>query len=128
MTVLLVASLFPGSGLRAIVAHFRHWNDPSYDAHRLAAGVMDEIDPAATVAVDGEYVLDFYLAGRRVLDAHYLEFLTVDYDFLIAGSEGLRLSKVPRERLERVKRYGDPRDEFAPFTELYRSVTSGQGH
>lgn len=121
-TALLIASLVPGSGLRTITAHLRHWNDPAYNAHRFAARIMADLDPNALVAVDGWYVLDFYLAGRRVVDAHYLEFLPVDYQFLLVGPDGLRLSKVPQDDLELVRRYGNADDEFAPHAELYRPV------
>jgi hypothetical protein len=123
ISLLLIASLIPGSGFRTILAHLRHWNDPSYDAHRFAARIMDDLEPDAVVAVDGRYVLDFYLAGRRVVDAYYLEFLPVDYDYLVVGPDGLRLSKVPLNDLELVRSYGDLADEFAPRATLYRPIS-----
>jgi hypothetical protein len=127
-TALLIASLVPGSGLRTIAAHVRNWDNPEYDAHRFAATIMDVLDPKALVAVDGWYVLDFYLAGRRVVDAHYLEFLPVDYEYLLVGPDGLRLSKVRRDDLELVRRFGDFDDEFAPRAELYRPIRKSRGH
>jgi 4-amino-4-deoxy-L-arabinose transferase-like glycosyltransferase len=123
ITLGLVLVLAPGSGLRTVLAHLRHARDPAYNAHQLARTMMADLDPNSLVAVDGWYVLDFYLAGRRVVDAHYLEFLPVDYDFLLVGPHGLLLSKVPPESLEVVRRYGDFRDEFAPTATLYRPLT-----
>src|SRR6185312_1038872 len=117
---LLAASLVPGSGIRTLAACVRHANDPAHDAHRFARRIMADLDPDALGAVDRSLVLDFYLAGHRVVDAHYLRFLPVKYDYLLVGPNGLRISRVPRESLELVRRYGNPGDEFAPYAELYR--------
>ncbi|WP_406697789.1 glycosyltransferase family 39 protein [Singulisphaera sp. Ch08] len=122
MTGLVIASLVPGSGLRTLVAHVRHWDDPAYDAHKVAARMMDDLDPAALVALDDQFILDFYLAGRPVVDAKYLPYLADDYEYLLVGPAALGLSRVPPENLELIRQYGDPADEFAPSAKLYRPI------
>ncbi|SIO42875.1 Dolichyl-phosphate-mannose-protein mannosyltransferase [Singulisphaera sp. GP187] len=122
MTGLLIASLVPGSGLRTLVAHVRYWDDPAYDAHKVAARMMDDLDPEALIALDDRFILDFYLAGRRVVDAKYLPFLADDYDYLLVDSVALGLSQVPPENLELIRKYGDSADEFAPSANLYRPI------
>jgi len=121
-TGFLIASLVPGSGLRTLKAHLSHWNDPAYDGHAVARRMMADLDPQALIVVDDQFILDFYLAGRRVVDAKYMEYLSVDYDYLLASPLARLASKIPPEDLEWVRRYGDPANEFTPGADLYRRV------
>jgi hypothetical protein len=124
----LLAALLPGAGLRALVANLRHRHDAAYDAHALARAVMADIPAGATTAVDAAYALDFYLAGRPALVA----FIEPDpglvlydvrdrpFEYLVLGPVGLRLYRARIPDLIKVKSYGDPRDPFAPYAELFR--------
>jgi hypothetical protein len=49
-----------------------------------------------------------------------------NYEYLLVGPDGLRLSKVPLKDLELIRRYGDWDDEFAPHAELYRHLPSAE--
>ena len=120
----LLLAFLPGAGLRTLLAQVRHAGDPSYDAHALARTVMRDIPPHAMTAVDGAYVLDFYLAGRPVLDAtiHRLSYdiRTMAYDYVVFEREGLRRFLPLMDDLALVRTYGDRSDPFAPYAELYR--------
>jgi hypothetical protein len=114
-------SLIPGSGIRTVVAHIEHWHDPNYQARRFAADLLDGLPPDARLAIDDEFVLDAWLAGRTVVNAHYLGFLP-DFkpDLVILGYDGLRLSKIDPRALELVESRGDPDAEFACWVRVYR--------
>jgi hypothetical protein len=123
----LVATLIPGSGLRELAAHIRHWNHPDYQAHSVSRRIMADLPGGALIAVDSPYVLDFYLAGRRVIDANYLEFLPLPFEYLVVAPGGLERSKLPAERraaLIHIRRYGDPDAPFAASADLFRRLES----
>jgi 4-amino-4-deoxy-L-arabinose transferase-like glycosyltransferase len=119
MTALLVLVLLPGSGLRTLSAHLRHWDDPAYDVDAFTRRVMADVPSGALAVVDTPYVLNFYLAGHRVVDANCLEFMPVPYEYLVVSRLGLDRLPVRREDLIPLGRYGDPTDEFACFAELF---------
>jgi hypothetical protein len=122
--VILLLAFLPGAGLRTLVTNLRHLNDPAYDAHVLARTVMSDIPPDALTAVDGAFVLDFYLADRRVLEAtiHRLsyDFRTRPFEYVVFARDGLRRFLPMMTGLTRVRTYGDRTDQFAPYAELYR--------
>jgi 4-amino-4-deoxy-L-arabinose transferase-like glycosyltransferase len=125
--LVLVAILIPGSGLRELATYIRHWNDPDYQAHAVARRIMADLPNGALVAVDSPYVLDFYLAGRRVIDANYLEFLPLPFEYLVVAPGGLERTKLPpesRARLVHVRRYGNPHFPFAASADLFRRLES----
>src|SRR5262249_7359517 len=92
--VLLLSAFLPGGGLRTIWANVRHLNDRAYDAHALARDVMRDIPPRALTAVDGAFVLDFYLADRPVIEAtiHRLsyDFRTRPFEYVVFARDRLR--------------------------------------
>jgi hypothetical protein len=113
--------LIPGSGIRTLVAHIEHWHDPNYQARRFAEDLLDGLPPDARLAIDDEFVLDAWLAGRTVVNAHYLEFLPdFNPDLVILGYDGLRLSKIDHRALKLVETRGEPDNEFACWVRVYR--------
>jgi hypothetical protein len=126
---LLLAAFLPGAGVRTALAHLRHWNDPAYDAHALARALLRDTPPEAVTAVDGAYVLDFYLAGRPVLEAtiHRLsyDFRSQSFEYVVFARDGLRRFRPLMNDLVLIRSYGDRSDVFAPYAELYRRVAGG---
>jgi hypothetical protein len=124
----MLAALLPGAGLRTLVAHIRHLGDPGYDARALARAVMADIPPGAATAVDAAYALDFYLAGRPAMVAFIepdpgivlYDVRDREFEYLVLGPVGLRLYRSRMPDLVPLKVYGDPRDPFAPYAELFR--------
>jgi hypothetical protein len=131
LPIVLLLVFLPGAGLRTLVANLRHLNDPAYDAHTLAQTIMSDIPPAALTAVDGAYVLDFYLADRPVLEAtiHRLsyDFRARPFEYVVFARDGLRRFLPMMTGLTLVRSYGDRTDLFAPYAELYRRMPAGSG-
>jgi hypothetical protein len=131
--VLLLAALLPGAGLRTLSAHLRHWNQPAYNVHTLTHLIMADIPKAGVTAVDSAYVLEFYLAGRRVVDVfiepshqvHLYDVRDKAFDYVVFGPTGLRLYRPRMDDLVLLKTYGDPHDDSALSAELYRRIPSG---
>jgi hypothetical protein len=121
---LVLLGFLPGAGLRTLLVHLRHPTDPAYDAHAVARAVMRDLPPRAPAAVDGAYVLDFYLAGRPVLDAtiHRLsyDFRTRDYDYVVFSRAGMKRFLPMMNDLTLIRTYGDETDPFASHAALYR--------
>ena len=120
----VLLAFLPGAGVRTVVANFRHWNDPSYDSHKLAHTIMNDIPPSSSTAVDGAFVLDFYLADRPVVEAtiHRLsyDFRTRPFEYLVLrGTESSAFLPLMHD-IALVRTYGDRSDSFAPYAELYR--------
>jgi len=120
----LLLAFLPGAGLRTVLANFYHRNDPAYDSHALARTVLRDISPQALTAVDGAFVLDFYLADRPVLEAtiHRLsyDFRTMPFEYVVFARDGIRRFLPLMSELVLVRTYGDRSDTFAPYAELYR--------
>jgi 4-amino-4-deoxy-L-arabinose transferase-like glycosyltransferase len=125
---LLAAVVLPGAGLRTLLAQVRHWGETAYDSHALARAVMADVPAEALTAVDPAYVLDFSLAGRRVVDAfiepdpsvHLYDVRERPFEFAVFGREGLLKTRPRCPDLILLKTYGDPDDPFAGYLELYR--------
>jgi hypothetical protein len=130
VTMLLFLALVPGSGIRTLEAHLRHWSDPNYRSQQFARAVMDDIPAQALVAVDRHYVLDFFLAGRRVVEAmvdpFYYDVRVEPFEYAVFGPYGLEQTKPHMGRLDLVKTYGKKGDPLGNYAELYRRVRSGQ--
>jgi hypothetical protein len=126
VVAVLVLAFAPGAGLRTLAANVRHANDPAYDAHHVARLVLSDIPPQALTAVDGAFVLDFYLAGRPVLEAtiHRLsyDFRSRPFEYVVFARDGIKrfLPMMEPGTLTLIRTYGDRSDEFAPYAELYR--------
>jgi hypothetical protein len=122
--VLLLALFVPGSGIRTILTHLRHWDDGAFDVHAWSKAVMRDIPPRAVTAVDSAYVLDFYLAGRPVFNAtlHPLayDYRTMPFEYVVLGHEGTKHLLPVTSDLTLIRVYGDKSDAFACYAELYR--------
>jgi hypothetical protein len=127
----LLLLFLPGAGLRTMWTNLRHINDPAYDAHTVARTIMNDIPRDALTAVDGAYVLDFYLADRKVLEAtiHRLsyDFRSRPFEYVVFARDGLRRFLPKMTGLSLVRTYGDRTDLFAPYAELYRRMPARSG-
>ena len=130
--VLLVAAMLPGAGVRTWVAHVRHWSDVEYNSPRFVQVMLDDLPADARYTVDPGYVFDFYLAGRQTILAVVFEFYfdaeDFPYDYLVAGPYALDAIEIPDQLDGRlVRTYGDPKDLFACYAEIYRPVMQDAG-
>jgi len=122
---LLLLAFLPGSGLRTAYAHLRNWHAPQYDAGRFVARILADIPGESPVAVDPQYVLHAYLAGRSVVDATVIPFFfdvrSQPFEYAVFGPLGLEQCKPHISGLTLLKTYGDRRDIFGNYAELYRA-------
>jgi hypothetical protein len=127
MTGLVLLSLSPGSGIRTLLEHIKHADRVEYDRGAFAGVVLRAVPGGAKVAADEAWVMEFYLAGRSVVDAHYLDVLReFDWEYLVIGSDdGLRLSGVDAGAIEKVAELGEVGAEFGCWAEVYRRKGSG---
>ncbi len=124
MAALLAIALVPGSGLRTLREHLRHWDDPRYRYDEFLAPILDDLPPDSLVAADAPYALGLYLAGRPTVEAivnpFYYDVRTEPFAYVLLGREGV-VTTLPRlGRLEFVRAYGEPTDPFGLYAELYR--------
>lgn len=119
----LVLMLAPGAGVRVLVEHVRRWEDPNYDARRFCRLILEDLPLDAAIAVDRPYVLEFHLAGRRVVEAltdpFYFDVRTVRYDYAVLGRIGLEQSRSAIDGLELIRSYGDRADPLSNYAEVY---------
>ena len=117
------AIMLPGSGIRTVVAHLRHWDDINYDAARFTRMLIEETPADARLIVDPGYIFDFYRAGRDVtLGLDYAFFFSVrgtEYDLLVSGPSSIRDGVPETMQGEFVRSYGDQSDLFACYAEVY---------
>ncbi len=131
---LLLAVLLPGAGLRTILTHLRHWNNSDYNVHLLTNKIVNDIPPDALIAVDKAYVLDFHLAGRRVMDAlvapenrlPMYDFRDRSFDYVVFSARSARDVRPLMDNLALVKTYGNRDDPMACYAELYRRIPASQ--
>lgn len=122
---LVLAMMVPGSGLRTLAAHVRHWDDPNYDARQFTKKLLEIVPPNATVAVEPSYVFDFELAGRKpVLALEFGPFFRVSQqkaEYLVVGE--YTVQDVPAVfGGEKIAEVGDRNDPFACFAEVWRKA------
>lgn len=121
--VLTALLMTPGSGLRTLAAHCRHWNDVNYNAPEFTRRLMESLPAEGQFVVDPGYVFDFYRAGRDVKLALIFPFFYdvshESYDNLVAGPYSLR-DGVPKPLEAKFERsFGDREDLFACYAEVY---------
>jgi 4-amino-4-deoxy-L-arabinose transferase-like glycosyltransferase len=128
IALILIGTLIPGGGIRTLIAHLRHWDDPNYDSRQFVKQLLERVPPDAVVAVDPSYVFDFTVAGRKTLLAlEYTPFFKLSqhhFDVLIAGEFSIR-DGVP-ERVGGVRKIGelgDASDPFANYAVIYEAVS-----
>ena len=123
-----LAALVPGCGLRTLVVHLRKGDDINYNATRFANRLIESLPADAIIAVDTQFAVNFVAAGRKTLLAttlpQYFRLDQFEYDYLIISRYGVdnRLAAELGARLERVE--GDQADRFACFAEVYRPADS----
>lgn len=124
LSLLLVALMLPGAGLRATLTYLRHWSDLSYNSPRFVRSVLEDLPEEGRFLVDPAYVFDVYLEGRRTILAttnpFYFDASGMPYDYLIAGRYDLERD-IPDE-LDGVylRSYGQREDLLACYAEVYR--------
>lgn len=122
-------AFIPGSGVRTLVVHLRHWNDINYDAPRFARRLIDELPPDAVCAVDALYILDFVAAGRPTLLAStYPLYFRVDqfeYERLIVSRHAIDERLAQRLDARLLRTAGIEEDRFACYVEIYAPAETG---
>lgn len=119
----IVLAMVPGSGLRTLAAHLRHWNDVNYNAPLFTQELMDRFPNEGTFVVDPGYIFDFHRSGRETLLAlrfpFFFDVSQAQFDFLIGGPYSLR-DGVPLP-LQAQFQYavGDRADLFSCYAEVY---------
>ena len=117
------AALLPGSGVRTLAAHLRHWSDINYDAPRFTRQLIAQTDPDDQLVVDPAWIFDFHRAGRSsVLALNFKFFFDVtefDYDQLVAGPTSRRDGVAPAMEAVFARSIGDREEPFACYAELY---------
>ncbi len=125
MTVAVLCSLLPGSGLRTLAVHLRHWGDTNYNSPRFARELIDSLPHEGVYVVDTQFLLDFLAAGRQTLLANrfpvYFKVDEFDYDWLIISRSSRENGLAEAMQGALVRTAGNESDKFACFAEIYRS-------
>ncbi len=126
MGLLVGVLLIPGSGVRATLAHLRHWNDVNYDRTRFVEQMLAQLPRDAKFTVDPAFVYDWYLSGRPTIlgvdVTMYFQCSDHDWDYLIASRYALDNDLPRRLGGELVTSFGDRDDPFACYAEVYRNA------
>ncbi|SFI99140.1 ArnT family glycosyltransferase [Planctomicrobium piriforme] len=131
LSLLSVASLLPGSGLRATAVYLRHWSDPAYHARTFIREVLKKLPQDGVFAVDPAYVFDVEMSGRETLLGVnvpiYFQVSAFPCDYLIASRYSLK-NELPRQlNAVPVASYGDPDNPFTCYVEIFQ-VTKPAPH
>lgn len=128
LTLVLMASMLPGLGLRALATHLRHWNDVDYNAPLFAQRLMDSLPADWICAVDTQFTLDFVAAGRPTLWAQtmpiYFRLDQCEYDVLIISREGDDFGLARQLGGQLLRTEGVREDIFACYAEIYLPSSS----
>ena len=128
ITLGMILLLVPGSGLRTLAAHVRHWNDINYDSPRFARRLIDSLPADAVYAVDTQFALDFLAAGRKTLLANnlpvYFRIDQFEFDYLIVSRRGQDIRIAQQLETEFLRAEGIPDDKFACYAEIH--IPSGR--
>ncbi|MEK6257581.1 MAG: glycosyltransferase family 39 protein [Planctomycetota bacterium] len=123
-TIVVLAALVQGSGLRASWAYLTRATDENYNAPRFAQRLLRELPEEARYTVDIDYALDFYVAGRKTIIAQTVPFYfraqDFPYDWLVRGRFPHMVDMPGRLNAELVRVIPTPDDPFACQASLYR--------
>ncbi|QDU35733.1 hypothetical protein Mal4_00150 [Maioricimonas rarisocia] len=126
--LMLVLLMLPGSGLRAVAAHVRHWSDVNYDGPRFTRQLLKDLPREGRFAADPAFVFACWLSGRDTVlalhDPFYYDVTGTPFDLLIAGRQAIREETPAHLDAKFVRAYGDRDDIFSCYAELYRSPES----
>lgn len=124
LAALLLLAMVPGSGVRVLVEHLRHWDDPGYDVRKFARLILPDLPDDELTAADSSLVLEFYLAGRPVVAAYaypfYFDARREPFTRAVLDPEWPHHALALMPELEPLRSYGDPSDPFALHATLYR--------
>ena len=115
--LVLLGLMLPGCGLRALAEQLAHWNDIDYNKRRFVEKLLRDLPEDAFYAVDGTYVVDFYLAGRKTILVDCVEDQAYDYCVLGPSSLFLKPDLAGREW----RTYGIPNNSFACYAEVLQN-------
>ena len=125
-TLVLLALMAPGSGLRVWATHARLWSDQDYNAPAFAEAMLRQLPGDAEYLVDVSYVLNFYLAGRQTVLALNIEtyFAAAGqrYDYLVVSRTGIEQDLPQQLAGQWVRSYGNRDDPLACYAEVYRAT------
>lgn len=123
-SLVLVAIMMPGFGIRACVAQARHWSDPDYNAPDFVRRMLEHYPTDARLAVDQAFVFDAYLAGRPAVlacnEPPYFRMSDFEYDYLVVGPYGRQVGIAKQLPVILVRTHGNPDDLFACYAQVYR--------
>jgi hypothetical protein len=121
--LLLLASLIPGSSVRILVAMVEHWGDPNYSEPAFARLLLNRIPESARCTVDGEFVLDFLVAGRPTLgiptEVEYFDAENYPYDYLVVSRYSQRFGVGEAYCGRFQESLGIREEPFACYAELF---------
>lgn len=124
---LILATMMPGFGINAWIAHTTGWNDPVRDRERVVRQVLESVPADARLIVDQAIIVDLFIAGRDVVLSSNSDFSIdsrkISSDFLITGPLTRQLGIPADMDTELVTTVGDPDDLFAIWIEVYRIKT-----
>ena len=122
-SLMVVACLLPGAGLRTSWIYLRHFGETEYHAQKFIKQVLQGQPEQGLYVVDLSYVFDVYLSGRETL----LSGSTADcwgqlpdrYECLLLCWEGMD-AKVPEQfGAKEFKLIGDPQQLGAQYVYIY---------
>ncbi len=123
-SLVLVALMIPGSGLRASMAYVKHWSVTDYDSSQFIRQVLRDIPEQASITVGPEFSLDAYGLGRDMTLAcnHPMYFDSTRYptEFYLFGRRDLAAGFPTGYRCTLVRSYGQIDDIFSNYVELYQ--------
>ncbi|WP_010587177.1 ArnT family glycosyltransferase [Schlesneria paludicola] len=122
----LLVSLVPGAGLRAVATLVWKRNNLNYNAPAFADHLIRSLPRDAAYAVDTEFVFDFIAHERQAVWAlmNPTMFLVDQYpfDYLIVSRFALDSGLVKGLPVVLERTFGDRDDLFACYCEVYRRV------
>ena len=131
IAVVLLLAFLPGAGFRALESRIRHRDDPAYDIRGLTRAILADIPRDALVAVDGPFVIEFYLDGRDALlavpNTGPFDFRPLRYEYAVLGRLWEESTALRLDGLEFVRSYGHRDDPFSPYATLYRKGPAKSG-
>ncbi|MFK7776489.1 MAG: glycosyltransferase family 39 protein [Gimesia sp.] len=122
-SVLIVAAMMPGSGVRTWLAHIDNWSNVNYNAPQFVSQILNDLPAEARYTVDRAYVFDFSSAGRATLLGDLREFSfdarPFPYDYLIVSHDCIDMDIATALNGRLIGTYGDPDDRFSCYVEVY---------
>lgn len=123
IAVVLGVVLFQGSGVRTLVAYYRHWGDARYHGGNFIASVLSELPKEGKFMVDVSYVFDVYLSGRDTImcqsKPQYWPDESLDIQFWMITQEGIDGDWVRDYDAKYWKSFGSRDEPQRCFLEMY---------